>query len=492
MSLTITRKRTGSADVEINARHKTLKITRELERGHSCQFKTEDDVQEWDEIIIEDGASNTIFAGIVHEPELQTRKGIETTVVNLKTYKKLFDRLLVAKSYEDKTFGFIVADIISTFCPGFTSTNVDTGPTIAKAVFNYEKPSNAIKSLCEKIGYTWKIDFEKDVHAFPVAAGTKKTITDTSGDFEDLKVKPNVQNFSNVVVVRGGAYLSSQQTVSFKGDGERTAFFTPEKPRETEVWVNSVQKTLGVKFGENTPTTDFVVNYAESAIENGTHAVLSSSDIIEIKFKFDVPLRLIQRRIASITAMEAILGSGNGEFQSLIEDDTLNTRELARQVAQAHLDAYSNALVNGSFSSEENEWEEGQVINIQYNSFTAQAVIKKVVSQNLGGELWKNTVSFSTVLFDFEEFLRQLIASGRVAVNDGEIVEVIYEFGDEAGFDETVTIETDTNRQEDEMGVADSFYSEKNASIQFVYGPYLPTSHTDAKRVFVLDASPLG
>lgn len=473
----------------------TLSINRSLsERDITCDFSTKDDVQEWDEIIVENRYMTKLYAGIADAPELNKADRYTTRKVKVLGYRKIFDRLQVADNYESMTAGAIIRSMVAEYCPGFTTNNVADGATITRTLFNYALPSEVITKLAGSIGYDWYIDFDKDVHFFARETTPSSHELTSSSTFErGLKIRPRIENFANVVVLRGGTYRSSEQVYKEKGDGVKTQFILPEKPHDVRVEINSVEKTDGIKFGENTPTTDFVINFNEKYIENGLHAVLSSSDEIAVYFTYDVPLRIKRRNAASIEAMKARFPelAPDGEFQRVIHDKDINDRDVGYKVCEEYLNSHSNLVIEGDFATQDDIFTPGELLNIDLPEFTGSAVIQKVRSRQIAGTLFEHTIEFATVLFGFEDFLRDLLAAKKIELKDGEVVETLYDFSDVVTVSESVTVTIDSNRQNDAIGAADTFYSELNKTLEYVLTPYFPSSFADSKRAFNLDLSPL-
>lgn len=484
----------GIYDVErIYSETGTLAITRSRNnRDTRCGFITYDEVSEWDEIIVENDYDIRLFAGILDSPTIDSADNITHYKASTDGYRKLFDRDKVYGSWEDEVAGDIVTDIVETFCPGFTTEGVEDGVTISKVVFNYVTPSEAIQKIADAIGYRYYIDAYKVVHF--LANGSENAsqgITNIGSFWENLSVNIDVSNMVNVVIVRGGTYLSEEVIYTEVADGEKTKFVLPEKPHDVSVYVNGVLKTSGIKFGESTPTQEFQINFNEKYIENGTYTLLSEGDVFEVRYKYDVPIRVRRKNQASIDAMMLLFPETNGEFTKVIQDDSISTRDLAYTVAQQNLDKYGTRIISGSFSTVEDIFSDGQIIPIVKGNFSGSAVIQKVSSRNIAGSYWRHTVSFATVLFGFEEFMRELYAAKKVELIDGETLETSHDFSDQVGFAESVTATTEGNRYAEDIGADDDTYSALNAGIEYVLGPYFPTDFTDTKRVFILDASPM-
>lgn len=484
----------GIYDIErIYAHNSTLTISRSNNnRDTRCGFVTSDDVQEWDEIFIQNDYDVNLFAGILDSPTIDFTDNITVYKVDSSGYQKLFDRDRVQDVWENELAGDIVRDIVTTFCGGFTTAGIEDGVTISKVLFNYVLPSEAIQRIADAIGYRWHIDADKVVYFVANdAENAPEAITNTGDFWQGLQLNIDISNLVNVVIVRGGTYLSEPVTYSEIADGVKTQFVLPEKPHDVHVFINSVEKTVGIKFGADTPTTDFQVNFNEKYIENGTFATLADGDLLEVVYTYDVPIRVRRKNDVSIAAMQLLFPETNGEFTKVIQDKAIDTRELAYAIAQQSLDKYGSRLITGSFSTTDDIFAAGQIIPITKGSFTGSAVIQKINSRQLAGGLWRHNVSFATVLFGFEEFMRDLYAARKVELIDGETLETSHDFAEVAGASEIVIAGTDVNQQIDTAGAADDTFTDLNVAIDYVLSPYFPSSFVDPKRVFILDASPL-
>lgn len=486
----------GFYEIEaIQSLNGSLQITRSNnERDTRCVFRTMDPVQEWDEIIVENEFDVRLFAGILETPTISTEGGVEEFTADSRGYKKLFDRDLVQVAYEDEPGEDIVIDLVETFAPDFTTSGVETGaPVIEKVLYNYVLLSEGIQRVCDAIGWSFRISPYKDVsfsaknfEPAPLA------LSSDASYYRNLKYSPDVSNFCNVVIVRGGTYLSEEVSYTEVADGEKTQFVLPEKPHDVRVFVNGVEKTVGIKFGQEPATAEFQVNFNEKYIENGTFATLADGDVLEVFFTYDVPIRVRLQNMASIAAMQTLFPGTNGEFTKVINDPEISTRSLAYDIAREWLGNHSNALISGSFETVEDIFSAGQILPIDQPRFTGEAVIQKITSRHVGGSVWRHAVSFSTVLFGFEEFLRDILAGRKVELIDGETLETSTEADDTVAIVDTVIVSVDQNRQTDTVGVEDDLYTDLNFPIEYVLGPYFPSSFVDTQRVFMLDGSLLG
>ena len=125
-----------------------------------------------EEIIITLADGTILFGGYIVKVDLQKREyGEVVAVLTCVDYSRLLDRNLVHDSYEDMTDKEIIEAIIATYCPGYgiTTTNVIEGVTISQITFNYLQPSQCFRKIAELTGRNWYIDYEKDIHYFPLA-----------------------------------------------------------------------------------------------------------------------------------------------------------------------------------------------------------------------------------------------------------------------------------------------------------------------------------
>jgi len=486
----------------IQSQNRTLQITDSLnEKNTKCFFLTQGEVLEWDEISIETLYGQTLFAGVANKPGIDKTDGVTVRTVEVLGYKKIFDRLNVGKAYAAGTdAGDIIKDIITNFAPGFGGdfSFIEDGPAMGKVIFNWILPSEAINRLAKAAGYDWYIDFQKRVHFTARESVTAaKNVTETSNFHKNFKFDIDLSNFCNQVVVRGGTYQTDLQTFEEVGDGVKTQFLLPDKPQDITVYVDTgagyVEKTLGIKFEGETPTTEFVVNYQEAYIENGTHAVLTDPDKIKVTYKYQAPVRVKVQNLQSITATKAKFPelAPDGVIEKVIDDAKIDSRELAYDLAQAELDAYSNPVISGAFITYDPTFSRGEMLEIAVNEYTGSAVIQQVISKNEGGTLWRHAVSFSTVLYDFEDFMRELFAARKIELITNEVVESLYNFYDSVSISDTVTISTDENRKTDTLTASDDMYDALNQSVTHVLGPYFPSGYADPLRSFLLDTSPL-
>lgn len=382
-----------------------------------------------DEIIITLDTSEILFGGILTTVST-SKNGTITAQINCVDYTAVFDRNLVHKSYENMTDKEIIEDIVATYCAGFgiTTTNVIEAYTVDQISFNYIQPSQVLRKLAELTGNSWYIDYEKDIHFFPLTTNAAPfDITDNSVDHDRLTITKDATQLKNRIYVRGGTQLSDSTTYEEKGDGVKTTFILPDKPHTVTVEVNGTPKTLGIK-NIDTSGFDWYLNFQEKYLQQDSGgAVLTSSDTLSVMYQYDIPILVAQEDSASIAA--------NGVKEFPIFDKTISTKDAARQRAIAELTDYANDMVSGGFHTFETGFRSGQYININRtdHGVNDDYLIQKVRYTSLGGGKFMYDISIaSSKTMGIIRFLIQLLENNRklIELDDDEVIDELFTLSD--------------------------------------------------------------
>lgn len=498
--ITLKLTRAGEDQIEIDALFKSLTITKEIGvRGENISFGTQTQIKEWDiieasEEKIDDytyngvaityiadplqyTGKNLVFSGIIDRPSIDDVKGGKVLEYTGRSsgWKRLIDRGVIAKRYINRSSGNIVRDILTEYAPDFTEGNIEEGIFIESVPINNLPPTEAIDLLASANGFTWRIDSKKRVY-FELQTRDKAPleITPTGNFYKKLRFSPSVEEIVNTVIIIGGNFVSNPTTYTTIGNSETRQFVLPEKPKNVTVRVNGVKVSLGIKFGDETPTSDFQLNYSERYIENGTHTTLTASDVLEVEYSYDIPLRFKYQDVGSVERMQSIFPETNGEFITVIEDTDIEDRAIAEERAKAEIEAKGNPIITGSFTTFI-EFLPGQVLTIDMAGYLREVVITKVKSKSIGGGIFEHSVSFATVLYQFEDFLRGLLKKDKLSLNDNEVVENIQAFTDIITLDEYFIPNDDENITRETVTLTESYYFDKVPDpIKWVYGNYLP------------------
>jgi hypothetical protein len=407
------------------------------DRQNACNFKLMDISESGmpetgQEITITDVDDVIIFSGYVTRCSLASAKKtgaiIATVVCTDQTW--LLDRNLVHKTYEDMTDAAIIADIVSTYCTGsgITTTNVIEGVTIDQISFNYIQPSQALRQICDLTGRSWYIDYEKDIHYFPLTTEAAPfNIDSDNNEYMELHIEKDASQLKNRVYVRGGTKLSDFTVYNEKGDGEKTVFVLPDKPHDISVEVNSVSETVGIKH-VNTSGYDWYVNFQEKYIEQDSGgAVLADTDTVTVTYKYDIPILVAVENTASIEEY--------GQREFAIFDKQITTTNAARDRASAELTDYANNLIEGSFSTFTPGFVSGQYININLTSYDVNAdyLVQSVKAVSMGAGLFKYEVAIASAkTLGIIRFLVELLEANKnlIELDDSESVDELFAITD--------------------------------------------------------------
>jgi len=381
-------------------------------------------------ITLDDGT--VIFGGYVVSVGMSERAGGGDVWANIECidYVRLLDHNLVHKTYEDMTDKEIIEQIVDDYCPGFgiTTTNVLEGVTIDQISFNYVQPSQAFRRIAELAGRNWYIDYSKDIHYFPLATDSAPFNIDVdSAEYYNLRISKDASQIKNRVYVRGGTKLSAFTTYSEKGDGEKVKFNLPDKPHSVTLTVNGGAKTVGIKHID-TSGYDWYLNYQEKYLEQDSGgSVLTSSDILEVTYKYDIPILVALENASSIAA------HGVNEFA--IFDTSIATTDAARDRAGAELTDYANNLIEGEFETYEAGFVSGQYININLAAYDIDDnyIVQKVIARAMGGGTYKYTIYMASAkTVGIIKFLIELLEANRniITLDDNEVVDELLNVAD--------------------------------------------------------------
>lgn len=401
----------------------------ELERGSlqidqvltyqidTCSFSIRGDKpSEGDEVIIEDDALGRMFAGIIVKVELARTfpdKSIKVWQVDADDWTALLDRKLVVETYENMAADAIFRDIAAKYCPGFTVNGVRSGaPVVEYIPFDYLRPSECFKQLCDYVGWHWQPDYYKDLQFFSAEeiATPAPLALEPGGPFRFGKHTIDTQGLRNRVYVRGGTMLSDPWTYEVKADGSARAWVLPHKPHDITVKVGGVTKTCGIENVHEESDYDFLMNYQEKYVRCSVQTPTPAQGVtLSFTYRYDIDVITMVEDIASQQAIAAVQG-GDGVYEHSIVDDSLTTIDAAEAAGLADLREHANPRVKGSFETEVPGWAPGQLvtINLPDRGVTGTFLVQKVTITPATPELWTYRVEYGGRLLGIADWLRSL------------------------------------------------------------------------------------
>jgi len=350
------------------------------------------------------------FAGVIVEVKksIQSSQIVQYDVVCL-DYTYTLDRKLVLERYDDKTVAYIIDDILTTYATGFTDTNVNCATEIKTMSFNRLTVSACIDKLAKTVGYSWYVDYDKDIHFFPKNQNAAPfTITDINGNYiqNTLSVKDDLSQLRNTIIIRGSEERASERTEEYVADGTQVQFNLANKyPEMPVVVVNGSTSSVGIDFLTAEDDADCFWSYAEKYVRFKATTMPASTEVVAITGEPLFPI--------IVKVLDGASVAEYGTYEFFKEDKSIKSREEAINYAQAQLTAYKDGVVEGGFTTDQSGLKSGQILLINSTllgvneTFLIQSVEFRVVAEDKGE--WR--VSLATMrTMGILQVLQDLIA----------------------------------------------------------------------------------
>ena len=450
-----------------------------------------------DEVKMYDGAT-LIFAGRIQTISKEIiLNGVVRVSVKCSDYSFELSRQLVVEEYKNKTIAEIIIDIIDNYTSGITYENVDCDLDVSKIIFDRKNVTEALNKLSEVSGYSWYVDYEKDLHFF------EKNTEPAPFDIEDgdgnciintLRTKDDLSQIRNRIFIKGGEIEGEDREELFNGDGEKLQFKLANKFASLPtVEVDSVEQSVGVDYVDDEDEFDCFWDFNQQYIRFKTdttpdvgtnNIVVTGTPLFNIIVQVEDPVSISQY----------------GLYEYVITDKTIASREEAVARAKSELSAYKDGLIEGSFDTYTSGLRSGQVIHITSDKlgvdedFLIQRASYNMISIDQG--YWKITLATLRTV-GIIDFLIDLLKSGdRIIKEEGDSLLEKTIFPQESiSFGEVVEINTNDYPQTEEYSISElNVVQEIDFDTVFVAGPYIPDieDEDDTNRVFILNGSRLG
>lgn len=472
----------------------SLSITKQIgSRRSSCKFKTrkygtrtfipafDDNVKVYDD-------STLIFAGTI----LKVDEGVESNAdgviydVECSSYEYEMDKDFASKTYEDESIFDIITDLLSSYAPDFDADNVDSTFNIEKIVFNQVPLSTCIQRLADIVQYDWYVDENKSIHFFSKYTNTAPyNLTDTSGNYvhKSLKRKIDGTKIVNTVKVRGGEYdevSRYENIITVNGDNQKS-FTIDYKMSGLRVWLDTgagyVAQDVGQSFKDDFTSYDVLQSFQDRSIEFENS--LADGDLI----KYD---GFRKARVFAI-AQDPTSVASYGIIDKMIRDNSIQSNDIARKRATAELYTYAEELIEASFETYTSGLQPGMLINLTSTKRNCDndLIIKTVTFTAITPFEFKYKVDcISTKTYDLIDILRKLLEPEPLDADENEVSEEIFADTAEITIQENHEV---VSPQEDFADITIQESIEDNPfdpdTINWVYGYYFPTAHTDVNRM---------
>lgn len=410
---------------------------------------------------------------------------IANVEVKCSDYTNILNRHIATKRYEDTTVNDIIDDLISEYIPEITTTNVNCTIAVKTIVFDKMTISECLAKLASMTNYSWFVDYDKDLNFFSKYDNASPfNLTDTNGNYlqDSLNIEKDLSQLRNRVIIKGGEVRGDEREEAFDGDGTKDYFRLANKFAEVPtVKIGGDVQVVGLDFINNIEDYDCLWDYNGRYLRFRTAPVAGTDNITAS----GIPLYPI---VAQVQDEASIDKYGVVEFYK--EDLKIKSREEGRQFAIAELDAYSEQIFEGSFSTYTNGLRAGQVINIKSEMLDVNEdfLIQQVSFTIESKDRFVYRVGVATLrtvgIIDF--LINQLLIGNRILQDRGdETLDKSFFLSERLRiadvYETDKTIELDEN-----MSISESFDTVDDDP-EFVYAPYIPTSLADKKASGIFD-----
>lgn len=452
------------------------------------------------EVIVADGATRVFGGVIVRVVTKSPSSGILEYEVECTDYTRLLDQHLVAETYENVNVNQIITDLIANWLPsGFTMTQVEASDFYVDYIqFKYEPVSDCLRQLAELTGCDFYIDYYKDIYfKSPSTNPAPIDITDDAGVYVDgsLIIRSDNSQLRNSVYVRGGEYEGTKFTASIRADGRQAVFNLPYKYHEFAATLTGHRLSIGVDYLDNPDSYDALYNFNEKLLRFKEADKPRENTVVSFSGKPLLPVVTRIRNTASIADTLSAEGQGDGTYEHIVIDKSINSLVAARQRAAAEIVTYGETLSEGEFQTETAGLLTGMRIRIDSDrmNIDQEFVINRVVATMKTATTMIYQISLiTTKSFDFISLMKKLLLSEnkKIVISYDELLNLTENVSETISMVDTVTTGHHHPRSTETVSMSETFTAQSlNYDVKFVLGPYTPSG---LKRVFILDGSRMG
>ncbi len=407
-------------------------------------------------VSVEKPSGTPIWKGVLLKPVCVRYGSLTVWEMTAVDWHYLADKRLVAASYLNQPAGTIVESIRSTYLAeeGVVVGNIETGPTVTTAVFNYVGADRAIGKLAELAGFTWWIDLDKRLY-FQARESTAAPWQLSAQNMLDRAptVDKSQPLYRNRQYVRGGFDKTELQTEHFAGDSERRTFTVGYPIAEVPtVTLNGGAQTVGI-LGIDSGKDWYWNKESKEIVQDSAGTVLVAVDDLQVDYIGLYPIVAVSEDLSLIAARAAAETSGSGKVEAIIDDRTLDEREQAFELAAAKILRNAVDSYTVKFETTRPGLAVGQLITVD-GPLMGMPDGEKLLVANVQRKVWadhdewKVTAVGGPVVEDWTFYIDQLADKADVFVvrdniTEDEILTIVTTYLEAWGWAETV-VETVT------------------------------------------------
>jgi hypothetical protein len=404
-------------------------------------------------VIIKNIGNEKVFTGFIDSASEVVIPGSTAKIHSISCTDNhyLADKRVVAKVYFNRTAGYIVNDLITTYLAeeGITAGTIEDGSTLTNTVFSYIPISQAISSLAEKSGnFWWYIDLDRKLHFRPFTAYAAPW-TASASDMKENTISLTHGNpkYRNRQIVTGIKETTDLQVEYHKGDGHSQSF-TVGYPIHSvpTIKVNGETKTVGIK-GLDTGK-DWYWSKGDLIItQDSEGVVLTDTDTLEIDYIGEFDAVIISTDYSAVEKQKAVEGIGTGYVEDVVDAPNTQDEDAAFLTASMLLAKYATDGRHLKFATRRSGLAPGQLLMVNlpdYGLNNVEMLIESVTTKEEGNIIYYDVVAAEgpeqgswTRFFDM---LAQMIQAKPTDVSTATILTIPVDITESWDWAETVEV----------------------------------------------------
>lgn len=394
-----------------------------------------------EEVVLTIGGTKEFGGVIVRIKSSVMGKDLMKYDVKCKDYSQYLGRQLVTENYTSTTIDAIISDLVSNYTSGFTTTNVDANVDVESISFNRLTVTQCIEKLSRRSGYSWYVDYDKDIHFFSKSTELAPfSLSDTAGNhvYKSLAFEDDISQLRNTILVQGGEKLGASRTITRDGADVSTEgvldlqYKFSSKPT---VEVNSVAQTVGLDFIDDDASYDVMWDFNQKYLRFTSGNIPTGGDTIEVS---GTPLFPIVVNVPDETSIAEY-----GVYEHAITEDTIRSDDEAIERALSEITAYGDSIVEGSFRTYRSGLRAGQVLNIQdtFRGINENVLIQGVDLESItpDGSRLTHLVTFATLrTMGVIQFLQRQLIDDKITEGELETLLSYLRINDSASTSDTL------------------------------------------------------
>lgn len=378
------------------------------------------------------------FEGVISSVSVTPRVGnLETLDYSCSAtdYTKFLDRKLIAKiKIAGNYAGAIARSLIQEHAPEFSTHNIQDGFPVPEQSFDYEPLSSIVDKLAQSVGYSWYVDFDKNVHFFSaISKPAPVSVIDLDSDLTigNINYSEDVTRIKNRLYIKDASVRSgSKRNDTYVADGRQTffpLFAPPYDHTDIAVTVDGVAvetrpDPLTSSEGELAGGAGFAFScIINQGIRFGTDNIPPSGSFVDIEYNPTQQGEFVDvlEDVDSIRMMSAREGS-SGVYEHVVSLPDFRVTDMSPLVAVGMLilDRLAWPIVSGTLETLQVQgWHSGQSFTLQSSErglydtkslwklgikvspkMYIQSVTKRINVTTNGAYMMQNTVQFSNIV----------------------------------------------------------------------------------------------